>query len=42
MGDAIKLTGASHNTLKARFRELIERAHLESQGSGRDVWYSLK
>ncbi|MEI7514409.1 MAG: Fic family protein [Betaproteobacteria bacterium] len=40
--DAIKLTGASRNTLKQHFRDLTERNHLEQYGSGRGVWYGLK
>jgi DeoR/GlpR family transcriptional regulator of sugar metabolism len=42
MMDAIKLTGASRNTLKQHFRDLTERNHLELHGSGRGVWYGLK
>lgn len=42
MAEAIKLTGASRNTLKQHFRALIERKHLEQHGSGRGVWYGLK
>lgn len=42
MGEAIKLTGASRNTLKQHFRDLVERQHLEQHGSGRGVWYGLK
>ncbi len=42
MMDAIKLTGASRNTLKQHFRHLTERNHLEQHGSGRGVWYGLK
>ena len=42
MAEAIKLTGASRNTLKQHFRDLIERKHLEQHGSGRGVWYGLK
>ncbi len=42
MAEAIKLTGASRNTLKRHFRDLIERRHLEQHGSGRGVWYGLK
>ena len=42
MMDAIKLTGASRNTLKQHFRDLTERNHLEQHGSGRGVWYGLK
>ena len=42
MGDAIRLTGASRNTLKQHFRALVERGHLKQQGSGRGVWYELR
>jgi Fic family protein len=42
MMDAIKLTGASRNTLKQHFRDLTGRNHLEQHGSGRGVWYGLK
>lgn len=42
IGDAIKLTGASRNTLKQHFRNLVERGHLEQHGMGRGVWYGLK
>ncbi len=42
IGEAIKLTGANRNTLKQHFRSLVERAHLNQQGSGRGVWYELR
>lgn len=42
MGDAIRLTGSSRNTLKQHFRALVERSHLEQHGSGRGAWYELK
>ena len=42
IGDAIRLTGASRNTLKQHFRNLVERNHLHQQGSGRGVWYEIK
>ncbi len=42
IGDVIKLTGASRNTLKAHFRNLVECGHLSQQGSGRGVWYELR
>ena len=42
MMDAIKVTGASRNTLKQHFRDLTERNHLEQHGGGRGVWYSMK
>lgn len=42
IGDAIKLTGASRNTLKQHFRNLTERGNLNQHGSGRGVWYDLR
>jgi Fic family protein len=42
IGDAIKLIGASRNTLKQHFRALVERGHLDQRGSGRGVWYELR
>jgi Fic family protein len=42
MGDVIKLTGVSRNTLKQHFRALVAQGHLSRQGSGRGVWYTLK
>jgi predicted HTH transcriptional regulator len=42
MSDAIKLTGASRNTLKLHFRALVERGYLNQHGSGRGVWYELR
>lgn len=42
MAEAIKLTGASRNTLKRHLRDLTERNHLEMHGSGRGAWYGLK
>ena len=42
IGDAIRLTGVSRNTLKQHFRKLVEHGHLSQQGSGRGVWYELR
>lgn len=42
IGDAIKRTDVSRNTLKQHFRNLVERADPNQQGSGRGVWYALK
>ena len=42
IGDAIKLTGASRNTLKQHFRKLTARGSLNQHGSGRGVWYDLQ
>lgn len=42
IGEVIKLTGASRNTLKQHFRALVERGTLHQHGSGRGVWYDLR
>ena len=42
IGEAIRLTGASRNTLKQHFRALVERGTLNQHGSGRGVWYDLR
>lgn len=42
IGDIIKLTHASRNTLKQHFRMLVERGYLNQHGSGRGVWYDLR
>ena len=42
IGEAIRLTGASRNTLKQHFRALVERGHLGLRGSGRGAWYELR
>lgn len=41
IGEVIKLTGASRNTLKQHFRSLVERGTLDQHGGGRGVWYDL-
>jgi len=42
IGEIIKLTCASRNTLKQHFRALVERGTLNQHGSGRGVWYDLR
>lgn len=42
IGEAIKLTRASRNTLKQHFRALVERGQLIRHGKGRGVWYGLR
>ena len=42
IGEAVKLTGASRNTLKQHFRALVEGGTLNQHGSGRGVWYDLR
>ena len=41
IGEIIKLTGASRNTLKEHFRQLVEKGHLTRHGGGRSTWYTL-
>jgi Fic family protein len=41
MGDMIKLTGASRNTLKQQFRQLVNNRHLTKHGGGRTTWYTI-
>jgi len=41
IGDMVKLTGASRNTLKQHFRQMQEKGHLVPHGSGRGAWYAL-
>ena len=42
IGEAMKLTDTSRNTLKQHFRALVERGHLNQHGRGRGVWYELR
>ena len=41
IGDMIKLTGTSRNTLKDHFRMLTDKKHLVQHGGGRTTWYTL-
>ncbi len=41
IGEMVKLTGVSRNTLKEHFRQLQEKGHLVLHGSGRGAWYAL-
>jgi Fic family protein len=41
-GDMVRLAGASRNTLKQQFRQLVERGYLTRQGGGRTTWYTLR
>lgn len=42
MGDMMRLTGISRNTLKEHFRKLVANGHLVQWGSGKGTWYQLK
>ena len=41
IGEMIRFTGASRNTLKEHFKRLLEQGHLVRHGSGKATWYSL-
>src|SRR5579863_8158276 len=41
IGDMIRITGASRNTLKEHFRRLVEQGHLVQRGTGKGTWYAL-
>lgn len=41
-GDMLRLDETvSRNTLKAQFRQLVERGYLVRHGGGRTTWYTL-
>ena len=42
IGEMVKITGVSRNTLKEHFRQLIGKQQLARHGAGRGVWYSLR
>ncbi len=41
IGDMIRITGASRNTLKEHFRRLQEQGYLVRHGAGKGSWYAL-
>ena len=41
IGNMIKVTGVSRNTLKEHFRSLVKREYLIKHGQGRGVWYEI-
>ena len=41
IGDVIRITGASRNTLKEHFRRLLEQGHMVRHGTGKGTWYTL-
>lgn len=41
IGDMIRLTGASRNTLKEHFKRLVEQGYLVHYGSRKGSWYTL-
>jgi len=41
IGDMIRVTGASRNTLKEHFRRLVALGHLKQHGTRKGTWYGL-
>jgi len=41
IGDMIRLTGVSRNTLKEHFRKLVENGHIVRHGNGKGSWYAV-
>jgi Fic family protein len=41
IGDMIRVTGASRNTLKEHFRRLVALGHLKQYGARKGTWYGL-
>jgi Fic family protein len=41
IGDMIRMTGASRNTLKEHFRRLVALGHLKQHGARKGTWYGL-
>jgi predicted HTH transcriptional regulator len=42
IGEMIRMTGASRNTLKEHFRSLVVKRHLVQHGKGKGSWYALQ
>ena len=42
IGDTVRITGASRNTLKEHLRNLVAKNYLVKYGAGKSTWYSLK
>lgn len=41
MGEMVRISGASRNTLKEHFRNLVKKNSLAQHGKGKGTWYSL-
>ena len=41
VADAVRVTGASRNTIKGHIQTLLAAGHLSRHGAGRGTWYSL-
>jgi len=41
IGEMVRVTGSSRNTLKEHFRRLVEQGYLKQYGTGKGTWYAL-
>lgn len=41
VAEAVRVSGASRNTIKDHLRALVEQGHLALHGAGRGAWYGL-
>lgn len=41
VAEAVRVSGASRNTIKDHLRALVEQGHLALRGAGRGAWYGL-
>ena len=41
VAEAVRVSGASRNTIKDHLKALVERGHLTPHGAGRGAWYGL-
>ncbi len=42
MGEIMRLTGTSRNTLKEHLAQLVDKRHLARHGTGKGSWYALR
>jgi DeoR/GlpR family transcriptional regulator of sugar metabolism len=41
VAEAVRVSGASRNTIKDHLKALVEQGHLTLHGAGRGAWYGL-
>jgi len=41
MGEMIRVTGTSRNTLKEHFPRVVAQGYLQQRGVGKGTWYAL-
>jgi Fic family protein len=41
VAEAVRVSGASRNTVKDHLKALVEQGHLNLLGAGRGAWYGL-